>query len=33
MEVENTEVVESTTNNNLALAKMTDMSMNLFGKA
>lgn len=30
MEVENTEVVESTTNN-LALAKMTDMSMNLFG--
>lgn len=31
MEVENTEVVESTTNNNLALAKMTDMSMNLFG--
>lgn len=29
-EVENTEVVESTTNN-LALAKMTDMSMNLFG--
>ena len=31
MEVENTGVVESTTNNNLALAKMTDMSMNLFG--
>ena len=30
MEVENTEVIESTTNN-LALAKMTDMSMNLFG--
>lgn len=36
MEVENTEVVESTTNNNLALAKiadisMTDISMDLFG--